>query len=1000
MSDIAKFLARVVPWPSASVAGFVNVHWPFIGRDGKDHWAGQAFTDQQTATKYVNGMLRNSKDLFLCMSLQRNAQQQKPNAQGKLRRKAVRASANAIFLRAFWLDVDLWKPGDLNDKKYRTTDEALKAFVEWRQKTGLPPVSLIVFTGSGGFHVYWVLHEPITVEAWQPIAEALKAACQQGGFEADHGRTAVPAQVLRIPGTSNHKHNPPRLAVIAHEGPDIALADIETPLLTYKSTHAPGVTFVNPRQMSLKLGSISPAFAGVTLPGRLDAGLDAYVPTIEEVADECPWVDALLQTGGAQRGENEWRESLRVAYYVQDGAEVAHELSDGHATYAEQDTDAKFAAIEHSHGNGRIGWPQCRTIHDIGAGECKYCPHLPKGKSPLNFAIPKAVVAVAAATAIAVSPITSAMPTQPEWLPPSYYHDARRCIFREIEDPKEEGKLLRNEIFPLPLYNFHVYDKAAVGGRHVLDFDCAVTSIIIRRVEAISFTDMIDLRKLGEKLTDYGIPALPHQLQDLRTFMVSFVQKLEQAKGRVTIYRSAPFGWLEVDRKVAGFVYNRKLFNSKDPVPIQPLRSVAGMAYEPTGDLAAWKNVMKLITDQKRPELIVPICASIGTPLLPMTGIDGAVLHLCGPSGSGKSRALQSAQSVWGSPAKISNYDDTVANIDLKLQQLHNLPKVYDDVSLTMDKKLIGLFMRVSMGVGRGKAQRSGQDIAESHDWCTLMISASNLEVHAHINEFETTNVAAMNRVFEYHVGKNKSRFGMLDTGSEAERMYALLKRNYGVAGLEIAKYYGNNHDNLDMVVAKLCQMVHQRGQCGDDDRYYIPIIAVSLAGALVGTKLGLIDVDTDQLEGFLIEQLQEQRRQRKSSSSNLTEQANVEGLISEFVKSCRDRTLISDTVWTLQSRPPTTYKPTWLNQFDFKGQQIDVRVARDDKIVRVSMPALNDWLKKNRHMTVGNLKPAIKMLMPNTRISQFDLGHGFKNLQQPRIWCLEIVDPTFWDFN
>jgi hypothetical protein len=986
MSDIAKFLARVVPWPTATLPGFVSVHWPSKKPDPKsDGMPGRAFQQAQSAVGFTNGMLRNPVDLYLCMSLQ--SQSWPPRIKnGREQRGAMRRALNAVALRCFYLDVDI------KDGKFRDTTHALTVFGEWRRKIGLPLPSLLVFTGSGGFHVYWVLHEPIPLATWQPVAEALKVACQQHGFEPDHKITADAARVLRIPGTFNQKHQPPRLAEIAHEGPDYTLADIETPLTPYKVR--PGVT----RQIPSKFGGISPVFAGVLPTGRLDAGLDAYQPELEDVINGgCLWLDALKQTGGAGRGENEWFESLKVAYYLKDNLQVAHELSEDHATYSEQDTDAKFAAIEHSHGNGRIGWPQCRSIHDAGAGECRSCDHFNKGRSPLNFAKP--IVAIATAAAIAFSPVPSAaMPTHPEWLPFPYQHDKEKRVYREVVDPKDENKLERQYVLPLPIYNLALYNPGPEGGKFLIGFDCAVRDDIIPRVAA-SYAQIMDTRKLSEHFGEVGLLAKPAQVQQVREFMTAFVHQLRDAKERITVYNNAPFGWFKAKGVVDGFVYNRKLFNGKDPLPIHPLSPAADAKYTPSGNLAAWKSVAKLITDQQRPELIVPICASIGSPLLKITGLRGAVLHLWGDSGSGKSNSLRLAQSVWGGPDAMATLQDTANSIDVLLQMLHNLPAIYDEMSNSIDRKLVDLFMRISQGQGKKRSRRDGQDINETRRWQTMLISAANVSMHAYISDFDTTNVAAMNRVFEYRVLQNTSRKGMLELGSEAERMFATLDDNYGVAGLEIAKFLGANHDPVEHLVKTLTAATERRVQGTPDDRFYAPVVSVILAGGVIGKKLGLIDANMDSVEGFLIEQLQEQRLQRTGSTSNLRSRDNVERLIAEFVADSRDRMIRTRDLWITTNRPPAGWSAVTLSTPSRDGKVV-VRVATSSKIIRLSVTAFNAWLRKERHTTFGEVWPAIHDAMPNARTSKWDLGHGVGGWEQGRILALEIVDPQFWDFN
>ncbi|MBN2321253.1 MAG: hypothetical protein JXR49_19395 [Acidobacteria bacterium] len=69
------------------------------------------------------------------------------------------------------------------------------------------PPSIIVNSG-GGYHAYWVTKEPIDLREESARVKSIlrRLAIAIGG---DLG-SAEPAHVLRIPGTLNHKYNPPR----------------------------------------------------------------------------------------------------------------------------------------------------------------------------------------------------------------------------------------------------------------------------------------------------------------------------------------------------------------------------------------------------------------------------------------------------------------------------------------------------------------------------------------------------------------------------------------------------------------------------------------------------------------------------------------------------------------------------------------------------------------------------------------------------------------------
>lgn len=103
------------------------------------------------------------------------------------------ALSNCAELHALFVDLDL---KDIPEAEARTKLERF------------PLKPSIVIGSGGGLHVYWLLREPMDLQADAAHAKSLlrRLAVALGG---DLG-AAEPARVLRVPGTLNLKYNPPR----------------------------------------------------------------------------------------------------------------------------------------------------------------------------------------------------------------------------------------------------------------------------------------------------------------------------------------------------------------------------------------------------------------------------------------------------------------------------------------------------------------------------------------------------------------------------------------------------------------------------------------------------------------------------------------------------------------------------------------------------------------------------------------------------------------------
>lgn len=101
-------------------------------------------------------------------------------------------TASAIeHVNVLWLDVDA--PDQL-DRLHRFD----------------PAPSLVIRSGSGGVHAWWALAQPV------PPSVAQRANKRLAHATGGDMRATDPARILRVPGTWNHKHEPPAAVACVH----------------------------------------------------------------------------------------------------------------------------------------------------------------------------------------------------------------------------------------------------------------------------------------------------------------------------------------------------------------------------------------------------------------------------------------------------------------------------------------------------------------------------------------------------------------------------------------------------------------------------------------------------------------------------------------------------------------------------------------------------------------------------------------------------------------
>jgi hypothetical protein len=128
---------------------------------------------------------------------------------------AIRTVANTAAIKVLFVDLDV------KEGFYATTAEALRALFAFCDSIGLPYPTVSVFTSApanrsepamSGVHLYWVLDQALTAEAWKPLARLFSNALQHGGVRFDLNVVTNAAWVGRAPGSVNRKQPEPRVA--------------------------------------------------------------------------------------------------------------------------------------------------------------------------------------------------------------------------------------------------------------------------------------------------------------------------------------------------------------------------------------------------------------------------------------------------------------------------------------------------------------------------------------------------------------------------------------------------------------------------------------------------------------------------------------------------------------------------------------------------------------------------------------------------------------------
>ena len=899
-------------------AGYLNIHWasPATNEDGTPKlrengeqvkwWDGRACStiDEALKTiKWVSGMA--GKDIYVCMSIQ-SKMEEKTSTKGNKYKKALRLADDVAAIKSLFIDVDV-KAGAYPDTK--TALEALRGFVT---SVGMPMPSAVVGSGSGGFHVHWALDQALPREEWQVLADKLADATKKHGLMTDSQCTVDSARILRIPGTKNHKSDPPREVTLMSLGSDVSLDAIRAALEPYTGS-SPSAGLFEQGNFTVKGGE--KIAANDELGANMPQG-SAVEIRVEDVGKNCGFIARTLATGGRDNAQPLWFLTASLATFLEEGRDALHTMSDKHPGYSVKDTDELFDRAANNAKKRDLGWPKCAKIASYGAPECANCPLLAQGKSPLNFATPASPVALVDNT-----------------LPDRYVRMGDGLIAARVID--DDGTVRTLPLCHYPILNgwlsnnpwtFHFTTRTEAGRKTVVEIP---TEVIFAKDGIAKF--------LGSK----GFFCTDKQYKNLKEFFVSWLQKLQTSKESVV--SASPFGWSVVDGKVEGFTYAGRVWMKDNDRPAANPNPQLQYQYTPKGDIAPWREIAKVVYEQNRPGLNAMLAVAFAGPLVKFTGFGGLILNAFSPeSGIGKTTAMKVSQAVWGSPVlAMQGLDDTANSVLGKMGQLRSLPMYWDEIkSDSQIKRFCSVVFNLTGG--REKTRMNADStLRVSGTWQTMMVSASNDSLIDGMAREAGSTTAGLHRLFEFQVPKPAKVTHDIGT---VQRLTGKLDDNYGHAGLVYAKFLGANHKRIETEVAALQDELYAKTSVKQEERMWIATMAVILKGADYANELGLTAIDCATLHDFLLEVLDRMRKEVMDSPADLTSDMSVSSILAEFMNATRARnTLLTNRVWVSRGKPA---KGAIRIECDTsKLGDICVHIGKEDKLMRISSTFFSRWM-------------------------------------------------------
>jgi hypothetical protein len=277
--------------------------------------------------------------------------------------------------------------------------------------------------------------------------------------------TADPARVLRMPGTLNHKYDPPRPVRLKYEGGIFNPEDI-LQYLDKVTAPAPGATTAI--ALAGKPPGKPPAAKSATLSGTMQALASNSITYFKNImvrtaaGTGCGQLQHYVDNAQEDGMEPLWRGVLSWAKVCTDGNKAAVKLTALHP-YTEARMQQKLAEIK--------GPYSCIKMDSENPGICGNCPHWGKITNPLVFGRETAL-AVEPPVYEAQSEDTFFHPGTSFTAPPpprNFAYGDNGGIYKYETKLDSQGNESRELVMVLP-YNFFLIDILNSAAEHTARF--------------------------------------------------------------------------------------------------------------------------------------------------------------------------------------------------------------------------------------------------------------------------------------------------------------------------------------------------------------------------------------------------------------------------------------------------------------------------------------------------------------------------------------------------
>lgn len=732
--------------------------------------------------------------------------------------KGNRKQNNVRATKVIALDVDCGE-----GKPFLTWKEGLTATGQFIAQMELPK-PLIIHSGNG-LHVYWVLTEELEPARWKPLAEAMKAAARDKGFEIDPAVPADSARVLRPVGTTNPKSGTKVRMLI--DAQPVAIEQLAVSLNKY--IQAPSVSH-HPTSNS-------------SLSQALMVRNDFPPANGMVVVTKCQQIEWGVNNQQDVK-EPFWFGLMGVAAYCQDDVATALAWSERHPKYNQNEVVNKFQRWKRT----VTGPTTCKKFDELRPTGCKGCKFKDKITSPARLGTQYVEIA---------APTTAPDNIVHEILIPRPFKRTNDGIKMTIDDTDID--VCKFDIYPVS------YGKDESLGYEVVRFHWNRPHVGWQELVMRQAVLTEGHRDFATVLADQGI-ILNNRNQTgyFQIMLRSYMDELRQKRAMTNLY--ATMGWKENFSQfvIGDTILRRNVDGSVSEDSISLASGSTRLGHElwgTAGTLGEWVNFTSLLAKADLRAHMFALAVGFSAPLYAFTGLKGLTVSLYGPTGGGKSLAQMWVQSIYGNPDKLHFAAKFTQNSLFGRMGLYShMPMTIDEVTM-MDNKEVGDFAYwVSQGRDKARMNRNAEE-RDAKTWAMPVIVSTNKSMNSKLIASGLDTDAQLARILEISVPVSKI---FTRDSTAGRKVYEFINTNYGIVGREfLKKLLELGPDGIRAAIAHFASNFHvkYKAKFSGEERFWEQAIILADFAASLAREWGLIAFDEKDGTEWILAQIGAIRR-------------------------------------------------------------------------------------------------------------------------------------------